>query len=437
MGKRYKALLQERADLVKEQGDIFAVIDHEGREMSEAEKARDDAIHARLTELAADVEREERRREWERTVEAKPLSGVPVSSLEAITGERDDIRPFRTLGEQMAAVIKSKMHPHDADPRLEKFNRLMAATGMYEGGLAEGGAFVQTEFSNTLMERTYQQGMMLSRVPEQPIGPNANAYSVLLIKETSRAAGSRYGGLRVYRVGEGGTITSSRPEFDRKEIRPYKLAALCYLTDELVQDAAALEGHVRRLFPLEAAFVMENELINGTGAGQSMGLLNAAATVSISKETGQAAATIVYQNLLKMWARHWNGANSVWCANKDTFPQLMSLFLAAGTAGIPAQGIQFVNGDFVIFGRPVLFCEQCPTLGTVGDICLVDWGQYLAVTKGQLRTDASLHVAFTTDEMALRFIWRYTAEPLWRSALTPASGSGNTLSPYVTLATRA
>lgn len=432
MATRYKALTQERADLVREQQAIFARAEKDGGDLTAEEKTRDDEIHARLQVLAGDIEREERRREWERSVQAVTLPG----EIKDVTGERDEFKPFKSMGDQFTAVIKTKMFPHDADPRIHKYNQLMAATGMYEGGLAEGGAFVQTEFSNTLMERTYQVGQMLPLVPEQPIGANANAYSVLLIKETSRATGSRYGGLRVYRVGEGGTITPSRPEFDRKEIKPFKLAALCYLTDELVQDAAALEGHVRRLFPLEAAFVMDNELINGSGAGQSTGVLTATATASVSKESGQAAATIVYQNLLKMWSRHWSGANSVWCANRDTFPQLMTLYLATGVAGIPAQGIQFVNGNFVIFGRPVMFCEQCPTLGTVGDICLVDWSQYLAVTKGQLRTDASLHVAFTTDEMALRFIWRWNADPLWRSALTPASGSANTLSPYITLATR-
>lgn len=433
MATRYKELTQKRADFVAEQRAIFARVEKDGNELSADEKKRDDEIHAALQALAPEIEREERRREWERTVQGVTLPG----EVKDIHGEADDLHPFKSLGEQMTSVIKTKMFPHDADPRIYKYNQLMAATGMYEGGLAEGGAFVQTEFSNTLMERTYQVGKMLAMVPEQPIGPNANSYSVLLIKETSRATGSRYGGLRVYRVGESGTIIPSRPDFDRKEIKPFKLAALCYLTDELVQDATALQGHVTRLFPLEAAYVMENELINGTGAGQGMGVLNAAATASIAKESGQAAATILYKNLIKMWARHWEGANSVWCANKDTFPELMSLFQPAGVGGIPAQGIQFVNGQFVIFGRPVMWCEQCATLGTVGDICLMDWSQYLAVTKGALRTDASLHVAFTTDELALRFIWRYTADPLWRSALTPAGGSANTLSPYVTLATRA
>ena len=95
----------------------------------------------------------------------------------------------------------------------------------------------------------------------------------------------------------------------------------------------------------------------------------------------------------------------------------------------------FEAGRFTIFGRPVEFVEYCSSLGTVGDLALVDFSQYLGVSKGQMRSDSSIHVAFTTDETALRFVWRWAAEPLWRSALTPANGS-NTQSPYITLATR-
>lgn len=432
MSKLYKALIQERADLTKEQKALFSAADASGAELTAEQKARDDAIFARLQELAPEIERQERRREAERNAVALP------GDIADIVGEADNPRPFKSLGEQLGAVVKAKLHPHDADPRLEKYNRFMAASGMNESALAEGGAFVQTDFSNTLMERTYATGRVLSAVPDQPISPNANAYSALLIKETSRATGSRYGGLRVYRVGEGGSITASRPEFDRKEIRPYKLAALCYLTDELVQDATALQGHVNRLFPLEASFLMEDELFNGTGVGQSMGVLNATATVSVAKETGQAATTLKYENIVKMWARAWAGSrsNSVWYYNQDAEPQLFQMALAVGTGALEPRFINFApDGSLRAFGRPMLAVEYCQTLGTVGDIVLADFGQYLGVRKGEMQAASSIHVAFTTDEMALRFVWRYAAEPLWRSALTPKNGT-NTLSPFVTLATR-
>lgn len=428
MSKQYKALIQERADLIKEQKALFSSADASGVELTAEQKQRDDAIYARLEALKPDIERHERRREAERNAVA--LEGT-VASIE---GEPDNPKPFKSLGEQLGAVIVAAQAPAYADPRLEKYNQMRAATGMHEGSLDAGGAFVQTDFGMNLMERTYDTGKVLSRIPEQAIGPNSAAYSALLIKETSRATGSRYGGLRVYRTGEGATITASRPEFDRKEIRPYELAALCYLTNTMVSDNVQVQSHVERLFPLEASFVMEDELFNGTGVGQSLGVLNAPAVVSIAKETGQAAATLKYENVIKMYQQAW-GDNGVWYANKNTFQQWMQMFLAAGTAGIPAQAVTFVNGQFTAFGRPVVFVEYAQTLGTTGDVYYVDFGQYLGVKKGELKFDTSIHVAFVTNELALRFTWRYAAEPLWRSSLTPKNGSVN-FSPFIKLDTR-
>jgi HK97 family phage major capsid protein len=435
--KQYKALLQERADLVAEQGRLFAAADAAGRGLTEDEKARDDAIAARLGEVAGELARHERRREAERSVASVPVSKEDLARIE---GERDDLHPFKSLGEQLGAVITAARAPDYADARLEKYNQLMAATGMHEGSLDAGGAWVQTEFGMNLMERTYEVGSVLSRIPEQPIGPNANAYSALLIKETSRATGSRYGGLRVYRTGEGQTITGSRPEFDRKEIRPYELAALCYLTNTMLADATQVQGHVERLFPLEASFVMEDEIFNATGVGASMGVLNATATVSVAKEGGQAAATIVAKNVSKMWGRLWapSRKNAIWFYNQDIEQELDSLFIPVGTSGLtPAHVITYgPTGELRLKGKPAVPVEYCQTLGTVGDLILMDPTQYLGVRKGEVQTASSIHVAFVTNELALRFVWRYAAEPLWRSALTPKNGT-NTLSPFVTLATRA
>ena len=364
----------------------------------------------------------------------------------AITPVPDEAetKPFKNLGDQLQAVIKAAIAPTYADPRLEKYNKKrlyeLKATGMSEGSFADGGAFVQTEFGNNLIERTYAIGKVLARVQDQPVGEGYNSYSALYIDETSRATGSRWGGIQFYRLGEGGTITAARPKFRRKETKPEKIAALCYLTDELVQDAKALEGHVNRLFPLEAKFMLENELFNGAGAGEGTGVLNAAATISIAKETGQAANTIVTKNLSKMWARLLpsSEAKAVWYIDKSVTPQLDELFVAAGTGGVDPRIVSYSPDGAVmrIKGAPVETVEYCAALGTVGDIVLVDFNEYIGVSKGGLRTDSSIHVQFTTDEMVLRFIMRYLAEPTMTSAITPRNG-GNTLSAYISLATRA
>ena len=66
-------------------------------------------------------------------------------------------------------------------------------------------------------------------------------------------------------------------------------------------------------------------MINGTGAGQPLGLLNADATISVAKETGQAAATVLSENIFGMWARLHapRRQNAVWLINQEIEPQLM------------------------------------------------------------------------------------------------------------------
>ena len=398
------------------------------------ETLMDEELMSALAALTTDVNE----------IKAK-VNAPPIKTGGVVETVPESKSPFKSFGEQMRAVIKSTLHPHDADPRLAKYNAYRAselkATGMSEETLADGGALVQTEFSNVLIEKTYQVGQVLSRVPEQVIGPNANAYSALFIEETSRAAGSRYGGIRFYRIGEGATITRSAPKFRRKEIKAHKIAAICVVTDEQIQDSVQLESHLMRLFPQECSYALENEMFNGSGVGESMGILNAAATVSVAKETGQAAATVVFNNISKMWARMWAPAraNAAWFINQSTEPQLDVMAVPVGTGGVPvylpAGGL--AGSPFATLkGRPVIPVEYTAALGTVGDICLVNFGEYIGVSKGGLKTDSSMHVYFTTDEMALRFVLRYTAEPTWDAALTPRDG-GNTLSPYVTVATRA
>jgi HK97 family phage major capsid protein len=50
----------------------------------------------------------------------------------------------------------------------------------------------------------------------------------------------------------------------------------------------------------EIAFRLDDAIINGTGAGQPLGVINAASTVTVSKESGQAADTVVFENCLKI-----------------------------------------------------------------------------------------------------------------------------------------
>jgi len=245
----------------------------------------------------------------------------------------------------------------------------------------------------------------------------------------------------MYWAAEAGTKTASTPAFRQIRQKKKKLIGLCYATDELLQDAVALETYIMKKFGEEMGFKLDDAILRGTGAGQPLGILNSPCLVTVAKETNQGAATIEAENIMKMRARLWSKSrkNSVWLINQDIEPQLHALNLAVGTGGIPvympANGLSQEPYD-TLYGRPVLPIEQCSTLGTVGDIALVDLTQYLMIDKGQLAATSSIHVKFVYDETAFRFVYRCDGQPWWNSALTPYKGT-NTQSPFVVLATRA
>src|SRR6266700_1475078 len=184
-------------------------------------------------------------------------------------------------------------------------------------------------------------------------------------------------------------------------------------------------------------------VMNETGAGTPEGFINSPASVQQAAEAGQTAGTIVWENIVKMYARMLPTSlkNAVWVAAIDTFPQLATMALSVGTGGGPVWigGPNQPGSDgppVTILGRPVIFTEKAPALGTTGDINFVDLSYYLIGDRQAVAVAASEHAFFQNDQVAYRIIERVDGRPWLQSALTPHNGSANTLSAFVQLASR-
>jgi HK97 family phage major capsid protein len=283
----------------------------------------------------------------------------------------------------------------------------------------------------------FAAGDVLSRVDARTITGNTIAYNV--IDQTSRADGSRGGGVQGYWVDEGTAPTASNTKLARIEMKLRKVGAFGVMTDEILDDAAALGGELQSAFAEELVFQTENKIYRGNGSSAPLGFLNAPCLVSVAKETGQAAATINTTNLSKMWARMPASSkrNAVWFINVDCEPQLDELAQAIGTGGTAPRFVTYSDeGVLRIKGRPVIPVEYAETVGTVGDIALVDMKKYRLIRKGGVEQASSMHVYFAQGEQAFRAFYRVDGQAVPRAALTPFKGS-NTLSPFVVLATRA
>lgn len=345
---------------------------------------------------------------------------------------------FRSLGD-FALAAKDWQTGHRDDKRLLAWMSKAAESGLSEGVDADGGFLVPEQFSNEVLQKVYDSAALVSRCREIPM--STKAVKIPYVKESSRADGSRQGGIRAYRSAELGALSSSKPSFGTVRLELEKLYVFVAASDELLEDAAAMGSMITSAAASELAFKIDDEILNGTGVGQPLGILNAPCKVEVAKETGQPAATLVAENIMKMWSRMWGPSrrNAVWVISQDIEPQLFSMAIAVGTGGVPvympANGL--AGAPYAtLMGRPVIPCESCQTLGTTGDIILADFSQYLYGRHVSGVTSAtSMHLKFDYDQTVFRFTIRCDGQPWWSSALTPKNGS-NTLSPFVTLATR-
>lgn len=431
-------LRQRRADLIRSMNAITAKCDAEKRDFNSDEEKEFNEKEVEVNSLNKRIEREERMVALETAIPASSAAVYePADDTRAVQKEQNqnEKRTWGSFSEFLQAVVDASTPGKRFDPRLRE-NR-GTALGMAEAVSSDGGFVVQSDFANDLLTRVYNEGVLASRVHRIPISAQSNGLKINIIDETSRATGSRFGGVRAYWMSEADAYTSSKPKMRQMELKLQKLGAVCYLTDELMQDATALQSVVENAFVKEMAFAVDEAILNGDGVGKPLGVLKSNALVSVAKESGQAAGTVNKDNIVKMRARLFaaNRANSVWFINQAVEPQLNLLTLGDLGCYFPAGSLANAPEDR-LFGRPVLPIEQCAALGTVGDIVLADLGEYLMIDKGSVQMQSSIHVRFLYDEQVLKFTYRVDGQPVWLSALTPFKGS-DTLSPYVTLATRA
>ncbi|APM39879.1 phage major capsid protein [Clostridium kluyveri] len=341
------------------------------------------------------------------------------------------------MGEFLQAVATASSPGGRMDNRLVYQN---SAAGLNESVTSEGGFMLDNDFIQGLFDAMMAESQVANRIRMIPIGANTNRLRALGIDETSRANGSRWGGVQAYWVAEAETVTQSKPKFREIDMALQKLLALCYVTDDLLQDATALEAIVKQAYADEMSFKIDDAIINGTGVGMPLGILNSSALVSVAKESGQSAGTIKYENILKMWSSMLARlrANAVWYINQEIEPQLYTMALNIGTGGAPVflpSGGASASQYSTLLNRPIIPIEQCSVPGKKGDIILADPTQYIGIDKKAPTADVSIHVRFLFDEQVFRFIYKFNGAPYRNKPITPYKGA-NALSQFVTLVDR-
>lgn len=454
--KTIEELKQRLADLQDSAKSIQDKADVEKRDLSEEESTQLETIFADFDNTEADIKRRERMEANDAKLKAsagRRSLPDPVDNKGDLTNAdptrgRVFVPPtnqaernrwgWKSLGDFSNAVRDACQPNGKVDPRLQN----APTTYGNETVGPDGGFAIPPEFRAEIMSKVAGEDQLIARCDQNPISTNA----LTVPKDETTPWGTA--GVQAYWDGEANQYTQKKAALETTTIKVHKLTALVPVTDELLEDAPAMGSYLMRKAPEVMQFKVTDAIVNGTGVGMPLGILSSGCLVSVAKETSQVAATLVGENVLKMFSRMYAPWRStgIWLINQDIEPQLGQLNVkiknVAGTENVGGMPVYVPPGGLsaapfgTLLGRQIVPIQSCSTLGTTGDIIFASMGQYAAVLKnGGIKADSSIHLFFDYGVTSFRFTFRMGGQPWWSTAITPKNGT-NTLAPFVKLDTR-
>lgn len=254
-----------------------------------------------------------------------------------------------------------------------------------------------------------------------------------------QSGGEYYGGFEMEFLAEEGTGTKQTGKLRIIELNAKKGAIFVDASAELVEDGMGFDAQLEIAMRKSLSLGMDYYLLQGNGAGQPLGVINSPGVISVTKETGQTAATVTIENIAKLFSRMYpEGINrAVWIANPTLLPQLMTSAgtISVGTGGSVINIFKENNGQYTLYGRPCLFSSAMPTVGTANDLIFVDLTAYAMGLRRQVKLEKSNIPGWTQDLVSYRILVRFDGQGTWSAAITPRNG--DTLSWCVGLGERA
>ncbi len=430
-----KALKKLFADLAAKQAEAQALNNKDGATVEEI-TAMTEELKAIKAKIEVQKALDDGKKFDENGDEIKDTTPVDPP-VYAEPRDHKGIKVFGNFAEQLKAVKNAASGT--VDPRLQQLNNeFRNASGMNESLGTEGGFAVQTDFAGMLMESAATSGNILPLVDRYEVSAGADSVKWVDIDETSVAT-TVFGGVQTYWASEAAAVSASKPKLIEKEIKLEKLMGLAYATYEFGADSNFVSQLYSKAFSLAIRRELEGSIVSGDGKGKPIGLLTGAGKVTVAKEAGQVAGTIMWENISKMYNRALDKANIskyVWLAHPDAAEQFDFLQFPIGTGGVPVYlPAAQVGSVATLKGRPIVETDHCSAVGSEGDLIFADLSDYMLITKGGVQADTSIHVQFLAAENAFRFIFRANGMPKRNKTLT-VKNSSNARSSIVTLAVR-
>ncbi len=365
--------------------------------------------------------------------------------IDSDIAEADKKPKFKSFGDFLLAIRNFRVN-RDLDERLAFINKdgkLAKTAGHMEIGEDSQGGF--------LVPEVYRPDLQMIALENAIVRPNGamvippiktDSIKIPYVNDASHAT-TVFGGVQAAWTAEAVAKTPTKPTFGQMELVPKKLAGLTYTSNELLADSAiALEPLIKRMFGSAWGYFEDDAFINGTGAGQPLGILNCNVLKTVNRNT---LLRVLFEDLREMYACMLGPSHpyAIWVLNQSVLPNLIGM-TSGDAAPAAATNPIWINRNMGaenpipgrIFGRPFFISEKMPGLGTQGDIGYFDMRYYFIFDRQPITIDVSTHVAFTTDETCWRFVLRVAGQCWPPAALTPRNAAApvTTISPFVVLA---
>lgn len=343
------------------------------------------------------------------------------------------------IGKYLLAMAKMArpgvvdMHVEAAMKLLEDGKFTKAAMAESSGGTV-GGYLVPPDFNAKLMMAALEDAIMQPRAYIHPM-TSLTAQLPYLDQTTPQAAGTTpfLGGVLASWAAEAQTRAESEPTFKMFELKAHELSFYAVASNNLLADSAiALDALLTQLFTGAVSWYPDYAFLRGDGVGKPLGILNAPATLSVTRNAGSSfklvdAATMMGRLLKQSWK------SAFWVMHQTVLPQLIQMVDAGnGVVWIDRNSGAANALPMTLLGLPVLFTEKVPPLGTKGDVMLIDASMYVIGDRQDTQIEVSPHVRFLNNQMVWRVVKRVDGQPWLDSPITLADGSTG-VSPFIVL----
>lgn len=233
-------------------------------------------------------------------------------------------------------------------------------------------------------------------------------------------------------VGEGATKPVREPTFGQRLLTMYKYAAITQFGDELLGDdfTGELPSEVTTAVGGQIVNKMNEDItIDGSGSSEPLGALNAnnGSLIAVNRAT---ASTFTAADAFSMYEKHTHGPNSAWMISRRVLNKLFALQTTNNTMVTWLANLRD-KPQMLLLGLPVIVTDLLPTLGTKGDVALVNGDFYAMGLRQALTVESSIHVAFIQDVTTYRFVARGGGIPLPTSTYAyKVDGAGNKVDPH-------